>query len=182
MTVDNEVLARLDALAGRVTELERQLGGGAVSGAVPTGSSSDDPGSASGDPRFWALAGLQEREPEGGAVLFTGAVTLPTGEEYVWQETHAAAELLDRDWDRAATALSALAHPLRLRLVRQVLHGAHAAAELQAVEGVGTSGQFYHHVRQLIAAGWLRVTGRGQYGVPPERVIPLLALIAEVDR
>ncbi|HEV2088054.1 MAG TPA: winged helix-turn-helix domain-containing protein [Cryptosporangiaceae bacterium] len=182
-TVDDDTAARLDALTSRVADLERRLSGGAVGPAESLSPASVDgiTGSASLDARFWALQGLRERAPEGGAVLFTGSVTLPTGEEYAWQETYAAAELLDRDWDRAAAALSALAHPVRLRLLRHVLHGARTATELQA-EGLGTSGQFYHHVRQLIAAGWLRATGRGQYGVPPERVVIVLAVIAEVDR
>jgi hypothetical protein len=42
---------------------------------------------------FWALEGLKAHTPE--AVLFTGSVTLPTGELYEWQMTRPAQELLD---------------------------------------------------------------------------------------
>jgi predicted transcriptional regulator len=52
------------------------------------------------------------------------------------------------------------------------------AAELTGLPGVGTTGQIYHHLRQLTSAGWLRTTSRGQYAVTPERVVPLLAVLA----
>ena len=57
-----------------------------------------------------------------------------------------------------------------------------SAAELGSHEQLGTSGQTYHHLRQLVSAGWLRSTGRGRYAIPPERVIPLLVTIAAVAR
>jgi hypothetical protein len=129
---------------------------------------------------FWALEGLKAHTPE--AVLFTGSVTLPTGEKYEWQMTRAAQELLDDDWSQQIATLSALAHPVRLLLLREVLHGARSNAELSAHEQLGTTGQLYHHLRQLVAAGWLRNTARGQYEVPGERVVPLLAMLSAARR
>jgi DNA-binding transcriptional ArsR family regulator len=137
------------------------------------------------DPRseatFWALEGLKARMPDPGGVLFTGAVTLEDGRRAEWQEAFATLALLDGFGDQAA-ALSALAHPVRLLILRELLRGERSAAELSAHERLGTSGQTYHHMRQLVAAGWLRSTGRGRYAVPTERVIPLLATIAAVTR
>jgi hypothetical protein len=49
------------------------------------------------------------------------------------------------------------------------------------VEGLGTSGQLYHHLRQLIGAGWLVQTARGHYTVPGDRVIPLLVLLTAAE-
>lgn len=72
--------------------------------------------------------------------------------------------------------LSALAHPVRLQLLHRVLHGGRTVAELS--EGLGTSGQLYHHLRQLVAEGWLATSGRGVYDVPPARVVPLVTLLA----
>ena len=37
------------------------------------------------------------------------------------------------------------------------------------IDGLGTTGQAYHHLRQLAAVGWLHSTGRGRYEVPPHR-------------
>jgi len=85
--------------------------------------------------------------------------------------------LLEAYWDTAAEPLAALGHPVRLAVLRGVLTGLHTTAELAALDRLGTTGQLYHHLRQLQAAGWLRSTGRGRYDVPATRVIPLLVIL-----
>lgn len=87
-------------------------------------------------------------------------------------------EVLDVAWSPVAARLAALAHPVRLELLRHVLHGARTTGQLAALEIVGTTGQLYHHVKPLISAGWLRQTGRGRYAVPDERVAALLTIIS----
>ncbi|MCX4508639.1 hypothetical protein OG402_17600 [Streptomyces anulatus] len=52
-----------------------------------------------------------------------------------------------------------------------------AAAELAALDEAGTTGQIYHHLRQLTGAGWLHAAGRGRYEIPPVRVVPLLVVL-----
>lgn len=52
---------------------------------------------------------------------------------------------------------------------------------LGEIEGTGTSGQVYHHLRQLVATGWLRARG-ARYEVPAERVVPLLAIVVGARR
>jgi hypothetical protein len=151
-----DVADRLAALEARVAALE--------------GSKEQPPG------KFWALEGLRERRPEG-AVLFTGTVPLPTGEYYEWQQGAVPAKLLELDWTELSASIAALGHPVRLLLLREILKGARSTAELQEHEAVGTTGQLYHHLRQLVAAGWLRTTGRGQYAVPGSRVVPLLVVL-----
>jgi len=86
--------------------------------------------------------------------------------------------LIDQDWSDAAPVLDALSHPVRLRLLQQVLNGVAGTAELAEDPALGTTGQLHHHLRALVAAGWLRSTGRGQWAVAPARVIPLLVVIA----
>jgi hypothetical protein len=127
---------------------------------------------------FWALEGLRAQVEDPGAVLFTGLVALPGGERYEWQQTVPVEGLLESDWAVQAPALAALSHPARVQILREVLRGAASAAALQALDGIESAGQFYHHVRQLIAAGWLRNAGRAHYAIPPERVVPLLVIIA----
>lgn len=161
---------RVERLEARVAELER------AHSSVRAG------GPALDTDVFWALTGLKERAPGSGMVLFTGSVTLPGGEHAEWQQGYETDELLTDDWSQAAGAMAALGHPIRLLLLREILHGARTVAELGAHERLGTTGQLYHHLRQLVAAGWLRTTARGQYAVPPERVVPLLVVLAAARR
>lgn len=173
-----------EQLAARVTQLERRLASIEAQGRPPAGPSAlhgvgahvPDRG------RFWALAGLQERTGAGSAVLFAGSVSLSGNRAYVWQQGVDADKLLDADWDPAADVLAALGHPIRLKLIQAILNGASTTAEIGTLEGLGTTGQLYHHLRALVAAGWLKSTGRGRYEVPADRVIALLVAIAAAGR
>ncbi|MEV6397092.1 ArsR family transcriptional regulator [Streptomyces sp. NPDC051907] len=160
-------------LEERVAELERRMA------ALESADSTTAPVVGAGD--FWALEGLKAQLAEAGApdggVLFTGAVRLPTGERYEWQYGTLADGLLGGDWSDAADALAALGHGVRLRLLKEILGGRRTAAELTELEGLGTTGQIYHHLRQLTAAGWLHTPSRGRYEVPGTRVVPLLVVL-----
>lgn len=172
-------------LATRVANLEQRVTALETRSSTKAADSSAQDFGAAGvlDPeRFWALTELRKRVGAGSAVLFTGSVRLPGDKTYVWQQGIDANELIDADWDEAAAALGALGHPIRLRLIREVLNGASTTAEMGAAEGLGTTGQLYHHLRQLVAAGWLSPAGRGRYEVPAVRVVPLLVTIAAAGR
>jgi DNA-binding transcriptional ArsR family regulator len=160
---------RLDELERRVAELEKQ--------AVRP-----KPAVASDPDLFWALEGLLERVDAPGAAMITGHVTLPDGRAARWQESAGTADLLDDDWSQHVAALAALAHPARIRLLRHVLGGACTAQDLTRIDGMGTSGQVYHHLRQLVAAGWLHTIGGGRYEVPVARIVPLLTTIMGARR
>jgi DNA-binding transcriptional ArsR family regulator len=183
----HDLAHRIAAVERRLAALEETVGVDAPprAGGDPTGRSESLPDLPADT--FWALQGLRERVGEDGGVLVTGTVTLPTGEVAEWQQGATTSSLLDTEddeaaWDRVAEATAALGHPARLRLLRAVLSGTRTAADLGALEGLGTSGQVYHHLRTLVAAGWLRSTGRGRYEVPAARVVPLLSVLAVAQR
>ncbi|QOV37308.1 helix-turn-helix transcriptional regulator [Streptomyces ferrugineus] len=161
------------SLEQRVADLERRLA--ALESAQHTA-----PRLSEGD--FWALQGFKDQLAELGAtdggVLFTGTVRLPTGERYDWQHGTLTEGLLGDDWTESAESFAALGHPVRLRLLREILGGRRTAAELADLDEIGTTGQIYHHLRQLTGAGWLHTTGRGRYEVPPGRVVPLLVALS----
>lgn len=167
-----DVEERFAELERRVTKLETV----SPAPAAPTVGEGD----------FWALDALKERHPvtqdANGAVLYTGAVRVPTGHRYEWQYGRSTKTLLEDDWAAAAEPLAALGHPVRLRLLQEILGGLRTAAELAALEGVGTTGQIYHHLRQLTGAGWLHTTERGRYEVPAGRVVPLLVVLSAATR
>ena len=155
-------------LEARLAELERRVS--ALEGERPAAPPADLPDA------FWALTRLQQDYPEG-ALLFAGHVHLPTGEHWRWKEMAQTPDLLAADWEGAAPLLAALGHPLRLAILRAVLHGQHTTAELQADPNLAAGGKLYHHLRDLQAGGWLLLQGRGQYTVPAERVLPLLVIL-----
>ena len=164
-----ERVARLEAAAARTPAAGTPA---LTAGPPPAGPET----AGAGD--FWALRGLQARVGEPGAVVFAGSVHLPGGRRVEWQEARLASELLADDWSQCAAGLTALAHPVRLLLLREVLLGTQTVAALSELPSLGTSGQLYHHLRQLVSAGWLRSSARGQYAVPAERVVPLLTVLA----
>jgi DNA-binding transcriptional ArsR family regulator len=162
-TLKNDtVLARIKALEARVEALET------APKLKPKPEASRD--------QFWALDRIAQDHPEG-ALVFAGQVNLPNGGQYVWQESELTDAQLQANWDDAAPILAALGHPTRLALLRAVLHGSHSTADLQANPEFAAAGKLYHHLRELQAAGWLALEGRGRYVIPAQRVIPLLILV-----
>jgi DNA-binding transcriptional ArsR family regulator len=173
--VDDDVEARLGTLEDRVTALERRSVDIPRDGVPP-----DDPTGA-----FWALHGLTarvDRPASSGAVMMVGDVRTPAGDEARWQYALTTDDVLAADWADLAPVLAALGHPVRLALLRAVLDGARTARELADAVDVGSTGQVYHHLRQLQAAGWLRAAAGGEHVVPAERLVPLLTALLTAVR
>ncbi|MEV5261492.1 ArsR/SmtB family transcription factor [Streptomyces anulatus] len=170
-----------DALVGQVAEVSRRLSEleERVRSATP------EPGAeAASIEAYWALPKLRERlqEVARGGVIFTGSVVGLDGELVEWERSEATESVLSSDWSEAADTLGALGHPVRLRLIQALAGGRTAVTELVELEGLGTTGQIYHHLRQLVSAGWLETTGRGQYQIPPSRLVPLLVVVTGARR
>lgn len=180
---------RIEALTARVAALEASHAGGhhqpprhapEPSEAIPT-TGADDPD------MFWALNGLAERrgqspETEQGVVMMVGSLDLPSGAPVAWQYGAGTDGLIDLPWDERAGALAALGHPARLEILRHLLQGVSTTADLAALESLGTTGQLHHHMRQLVATGWVQQRTRGTYEVPAPRVVPLLLSIVGAQR
>lgn len=170
-------------LEERVAELERRLA--ALERADTDSASRPSRGERPGplmDEAFRPLQQLEEQlaelEAPDGGVTYTGSVRLPTEQHYRWQFTELTEQVLDADWSVTVGGFAALGHAVRLRLLREILGGLRTAAELTALDDIGTTGQIYHHLRQLTGAGWLQTTGRGRYEVPGARVVPLLVMLS----
>ena len=157
-------------LEERVEALEQALAGltapSAPSTAAETGS----------NPELWLLQELRNRYPAA-AVIFGGTADTARG-PVSWQWTVPTEQVSEQDWEPAASVLDALSHPVRLRLLQRVLTGTATTGELAEDETLGTTGQLHHHLRALVAAGWLTSTGRGRWSIPAPRVIPLLVIAA----
>ena len=167
-------------LAARVRELERRVALLEGGRAAPP-----PPGPVVDPERFWALARLAERtgpvfERDGvaGSLLYAGRATTPGGGDLIWQAEHPLPDVLAEGWEDAAAMLSALGSPFRLEIIRALLLGRETVQELQEIPGLGTSGQLYHHLRDLQSVGVVTQRRRGRYGVAGDKVVPCLIIIS----
>lgn len=172
MTKSTHIDDRLDDLERRVRALEDR----------EDGTPPDEPARTEQE-TFWALDGLKrEIEDENGAVMMVGSVRMPNGQRADWQFAALTDDLCAQEFDEFAEGLSAIAHPIRLRLLQRLLTDAQTVNDLLDSGDFGTSGQIYHHLRPLVSAGWLRQTSRGHYEVPAHRIVPLLTTFLAVRR
>ena len=156
----------MSSLEQRVEALEQviaNLAAGSAASAVDT------------DRQLWLLQELKDRCPTA-TVIFGGTAQTASG-PVAWQWGAPTEQVTEQDWEPAASVLGALSHPVRLRLLQRVLTGTTTTAELAEDEMLGTTGQLHHHLRALVAAGWLTSTGRGRWSIPSPRVIPLLVVV-----
>jgi DNA gyrase subunit B len=74
--------------------------------------------------------------------------------------------------------LAALASMPRLALYRAALEHPVTSGELMLAANLNTTGQLYHHLRELIGAGLLVQEGRDRYAVVPERLPAARTILA----
>lgn len=174
----DEIEQRVDRLEREVELLRAQFetrdldAAAATDTATATDAEADVVSDAPTDP-LWFVNTLGRHAP--GVVMMAGAVEVPAG-PVRWQYGLQAADLLASDWGELARPIEALGHPVRLELVRRILGGTQTTAELLELDQFASSGQLYHHLRQLVSAGWLASPRRGHYEVPVARIVPLLVL------
>ncbi|WP_047871959.1 helix-turn-helix transcriptional regulator [Nocardiopsis sp. RV163] len=159
----------------RLAELEARVGALEAAGERAAGA----PAARELGDVFFALNALRERVTGRGGVVFAGIVRDGEGEEDAleWQQGLPVERLEESDWARHAASLDALGNPVRLQLLQAVWRGTGTVAALAERSDFGSTGQIYHHVNLLAAAGWLITVRRGHYAIPPERVVPLLAVL-----
>lgn len=164
-------VASVEEIEARLSAVEHALESLRSSGELATGAA------ASSEDALWALDGLRQRAHDGGAVVYAGTVELPACGMSQWQYTLPSKTIFGHDWAEHAATLAALGSPVRLQILREVLNGASTAAALVESLDTGTSGQIYHHLKELTANGWLVSERRAVYQVPTARIVPLLAIL-----
>jgi DNA gyrase subunit B len=83
---------------------------------------------------------------------------------------------------KVAQILSVLGSEVRLAILRHLLDGPKTAAELVTALGMATTGQAYHHLRELERAGYVKQRSGGRYHFDLERgriYLTALALAAD---
>lgn len=110
-----------------------------------------------------------------GTVHYSGEVDLHG--PISWTISYDAGAALALDDEPRTGVLAALGHPVRVRIVRGLLHGPRTTAELTEVAELASTGQLYHHLRALTHAGIVEQDGRGSYRIAPRAVVPALVLL-----
>jgi len=72
--------------------------------------------------------------------------------------------LLALSSDEAARSMAGLAHPVRLEIYKALLTGSKDSAALIEAAGLNTTGQLYHHLREMEEVGLVVRYGRNRWG------------------
>jgi ArsR family transcriptional regulator, arsenate/arsenite/antimonite-responsive transcriptional repressor len=76
---------------------------------------------------------------------------------------HAVSKLLTNPDYKVAQILSVLGSEVRLAILRRLLDGPQTVAEIVAALDLKTTGQAYHHIRELERAGYIKQREGGKY-------------------
>ncbi len=119
--------------------------------------------------------------PPAGEVIYSGLGPWQD-RAVVWQMRRTWHDVVSSDPDSASRVLGALASPVRFRIVTALVAGSATTSELAEAIGEGTSGQLFHHLKELLAVGVVHQPRRGVYALRPQHAVPLLALLsASID-
>lgn len=119
-------------------------------------------------------------DPTGGVVSYQGEVHLHG--DITWSIDYSPDAVLELSAARTADVLAALGHPVRLHIVKTLLRGPAPASDLQTAVHLRSSGQVYHHLKTLGAAGIVEQHGRGDFHIAAKKVVPLLiSMLAAAD-
>lgn len=112
-----------------------------------------------------------------GSVVYAGAGPWDGG-VVAWEMHRPWGEVRDAAGEGSARVLSALGNAVRLRIVAWLLGGERSTAELQGHFDLPSSGQLFHHLKELLAAGVIYQPVRGTYAIRRHHVVAVLAILA----
>ncbi len=96
-----------------------------------------------------------------------------------WQIIRGWGSVLDETNERSAALFNALASPSRLRIVAELMAAGEqvSTAELARRLDQPSTGQLFHHLKELLAAGVIYQPVRGTYAIRREHAVPLLTIL-----
>jgi DNA-binding transcriptional ArsR family regulator len=115
--------------------------------------------------------------PSSATVVYAGAGPWEDG-VVAWQVAREWGDIRSAAAEPIARVLSALANGTRVRIVSELLRGSITTGDLAERLDQPSSGQLFHHLKELIAAGLIHQPVRGTYAIPRRHVVPLLALLS----
>jgi DNA-binding transcriptional ArsR family regulator len=95
----------------------------------------------------------------------------------VWQIIRGWTDVLAETGERSAVLFGAMASPSRLRIVVELIGGEVTTAELARRLDQPSTGQMFHHLKELLAAGVIYQPVRGTYAIRREHAVPVLTML-----
>src|SRR5581483_1865691 len=112
-----------------------------------------------------------------GTLSYAGAIQL-AGRPFRFQQRLPAQSLFEADPDLLTQIFAALSSPHRVIILRTLCERPCTAQQLQEVLGMGSAGQLYHHLKELLAADLITQRERSSaYTIEPAKVIPICAVL-----
>nr|MDT0662919.1 helix-turn-helix domain-containing protein [Micromonospora sp. DSM 115978] len=118
--------------------------------------------------------------PDSGDVLLYAGVGGWDGQTLAWQVERGWEEIRSAPAEPSAAVLAALGNPTRVRIAIELLRRRLTTAELAQRLDQPSTGQLFHHLKELLAAGVVHQPERGTYAVREQQVIPLLTVLSAV--
>jgi DNA-binding transcriptional ArsR family regulator len=100
------------------------------------------------------------------------------GDPIAWHVRRTWDEVLASAGDGLGATLSALASGPRLRIVAELVAGPVSTGDLAERLDQGSTGQLFHHLKELLAVGVVHQPQRGVYTIRPAHVVPVLAILS----
>ncbi|MBO0790675.1 MAG: winged helix-turn-helix transcriptional regulator [Ktedonobacteraceae bacterium] len=161
--------ALVTSLEARITAIEEQLaasgGAGARASAMQASPSPNESSSSTGT--------IQGK--------FSVVGSLLVGEQpynmRVQEQVHS---FFDAHPEQVAQVIAAVGNPHRVTLLRTLYQGPRTALQLQEELAMGSVGQLYHHLKELVATGLVIQSRRSTYSIAPAKMmwISLLFMVA----
>lgn len=95
-----------------------------------------------------------------------------------WRMRRTWEEVIDGAREGVASVLSALASEPRLRMVAELVRGPLSTSDLAERLDQPSTGQLFHHLKELLAAGIVYQPQRGVYTIRRQHLIPVLAILS----
>lgn len=103
-------------------------------------------------------------------------------QRYQFQRQRALSVTFNAAPEPLAQLFAALASPHRIVILRTLWDGPRSSQSLQEAVGMSSTGQLYHHLKELLAAGLLIQRGGRDYDLTPgKRILICLALAIASD-
>lgn len=123
------------------------------------------------------VSGTPAGESTPGTVVYAGAG--PWEDSTVaWQIDRAWPEVRAQADGAAADLFAALSNPSRIRIVCELASGSLTTGELAERLDQPSSGQLFHHLKELLSAGLIHQPARATYAIRRQHVVPLLAALS----